>query len=98
MEVLGHRLGAGGAYETAPPQSLFEEDTGSRRKQRRPPRRWPSRSGYDRTIDRAGKLAIFNDVEMPLVPVLAEIERNGFLLDVVGLQALRKNWNVNSTE
>ena len=37
-----------------------------------------------------GSLALFNDVEMPLVPVLAEIEGNGFLLDVVGLQALSK--------
>mgnify|MGYP003693813699 CR=1 FL=1 len=27
---------------------------------------------------------------MPLVPVLAEIERNGFLLDVEGLRALSK--------
>ena len=37
-----------------------------------------------------GSLKLFQDVEMPLVPVLAEIERNGFLLDVPGLQTLSK--------
>ncbi|MBA3753287.1 MAG: DNA polymerase I [Nitrospira sp.] len=37
-----------------------------------------------------GSLALFQDVEMPLVPVLAEIERNGFLLDVEGLYGLSK--------
>lgn len=37
-----------------------------------------------------GSLALFEQVEMPLVPVLAEIERNGFLLDVEGLHGLSK--------
>ena len=37
-----------------------------------------------------GSLALFQDVEMPLVPVLADIERNGFLLDVEGLRTLSK--------
>ena len=31
-----------------------------------------------------GSLKLFTEVEMPLVPVLADIERNGFLLDVEG--------------
>ncbi len=37
-----------------------------------------------------GSLRLFKDVEMPLVPVLAEIERNGFLLDVEALRSLSK--------
>jgi DNA polymerase-1 len=37
-----------------------------------------------------GSLRLFEDVEMPLVPVLAEIERNGFTLDVAALEALSK--------
>jgi DNA polymerase-1 len=35
-------------------------------------------------------LSLFEQVEMPLVPVLADIERNGFLLDVQGLIDLSK--------
>jgi DNA polymerase-1 len=37
-----------------------------------------------------GSLKLFREIEMPLVPVLAEIERNGFLLDVAGLKVLSK--------
>ncbi|HET6674186.1 MAG TPA: DNA polymerase I, partial [Nitrospiraceae bacterium] len=37
-----------------------------------------------------GSLALFHDVEMPLVSVLAEVERNGFLLDVASLAQLSK--------
>jgi DNA polymerase-1 len=37
-----------------------------------------------------GSLTLFEDVEMPLVPVLVEIERNGFLVDVEALHALSK--------
>ena len=33
-------------------------------------------------LEEQGSLHLFNDIEMPLVPVLAEIERNGFGLDV----------------
>ncbi len=90
LELLGHRLGArqpGGA----PPQSLFEVDTGSR----------DQASECAAVIAKLapvmlarlkeqGSLALFEDVEMPLVPVLAEIERNGFLVDVEGLHVLSK--------
>ena len=41
-------------------------------------------------LTQQGSLALFQDVEMPLLPVLADIERNGFLLDVEGLQGLSK--------
>ncbi len=37
-----------------------------------------------------GSLALFHDVEMPLVSVLADVERNGFLLDVASLAELSK--------
>jgi DNA polymerase-1 len=37
-----------------------------------------------------GSWQLFTDVEMPLVPVLAEIERNGFKLDVAALASLSK--------
>jgi DNA polymerase-1 len=37
-----------------------------------------------------GSLRLFEDVEMPLVPVLTEIERNGFALDVAALETLSK--------
>jgi DNA polymerase-1 len=43
----------------------------------------------DRLQDQ-GSLKLFQEVEMPLVPVLADIERNGFLLDVEGLRNLSK--------
>jgi len=41
-------------------------------------------------LEEQGSLELFEDVEMPLVPVLAEIERNGFALDVRVLEAMSK--------
>ena len=41
-------------------------------------------------LQEQGSLRLFEEVEMPLVPVLAEIERNGFGLDVKALEALSK--------
>jgi len=90
LEVLGLRLGAGRPGAAAP-QSLFDVDTASRDDAAE------AASALARLvpvlIDRLkeqGSLKLFNDVEMPLVPVLAEIERNGFLLDVEGLHGLSK--------
>ena len=90
LEVLDHRLGTGHTNSAAP-QSLFDEDTGSREEasggrigagQARP--------AMTERLSEQGSLTLFTDVEMPLVPVLAEIERNGFLLDVEGLRILSK--------
>lgn len=39
-------------------------------------------------LEEQGSLRLFTEVEMPLVPVLAEIERNGFGLDVPALERL----------
>jgi DNA polymerase-1 len=41
-------------------------------------------------LKQQGSLSLFEQVEMPLVPVLADIERNGFLLDVKALSDLSK--------
>jgi DNA polymerase-1 len=41
-------------------------------------------------LEEQGMLRLFEEVEMPLVPVLAEIERQGFLLDVSALEVLNK--------
>jgi DNA polymerase I len=90
FEMLDHRLGPG-HKENAAPQSLFEENTGSREgaaesasvlaKLAQP---------VMERLSAQGSLSLFTEVEMPLVPVLAEIERNGFLLDVEGLRRLSK--------
>ena len=90
LEILGHRLG-GTEKETKAPKSLFDVDTGSQEQA-------AEAAGVIAKItplmlDRLkeqGSLTLFQDVEIPLVPVLAEIERNGFLLDVEGLHELSK--------
>jgi DNA polymerase-1 len=90
LEMLGQRLG-GHTAETQAPKSLFDEDTGSREQATEAARIIVGITPMmlDRLTEQ-GSLTLFQDVEMPLVPVLAEIERNGFLLDVEGLHALGK--------
>jgi len=90
MEVLGHRLGAGhGEHST--PRSLFEEDRGSREEAAEAASVLAKLApALTERLSEQGSLRLFTDVEMPLVPVLAEIERNGFLLDVEGLHSLSK--------
>lgn len=88
LELLGDQL-RGGKQEQAAPQSLFEVDTGSREEAAESAaalaRLAPKLK--DRLTEQ-GSLNLFTDVEMPLVPVLVDIERNGFLLDVEALQGL----------
>lgn len=92
MDQLGHQLGAGASEQADKgPASLFDVDEGL-----------VHRTGevaavtakvaplLRERLKEQGSLALFEQVEMPLVPVLAEIERNGFLLDVEGLQGLSK--------
>ncbi len=90
MDVLGRRLGGTRAM-SEPPQSLFEEDTGSRKEavEQAAALNGVAPALTNRLTEQAS-LRLFENVEMPLVPVLAEIERNGFLLDVEGLLALSK--------
>jgi len=90
LEMLGERLGAGNQAK-AEAQSLFEVDHGSRGESAEAAAAL-GRLGPMLTerLSQQGSMKLFTDVEMPLVPVLAEIERNGFLLDVDGLHALSK--------
>ncbi|MBH0199893.1 MAG: DNA polymerase I [Nitrospira sp.] len=90
LELLDHRMGAHGKAQSAP-TSLFDETSGSSDEAAEcasviakiTPIMLEQLRGQ-------GSLKLFQEVEMPLVPVLAEIERNGFLLDVEGLHALSK--------
>ena len=88
LEVLGTRLQLG---QTSAPQSLFEIDTGSREDAAEGAVALASLGpAMSQRLSEQGSLRLFNEVEMPLVPVLVEIERNGFLLDVDRLHALGK--------
>ena len=90
LELLGHRLGRS---NTATPHRnpLFDEDTGSREEAAEAASVLAKLAqSMTERLSEQGSLTLFTDVEMPLVPVLAEIERNGFLLDVEGLHALSK--------
>jgi DNA polymerase I len=90
LEMLGQRVG-GQEEQTKAPKSLFDEDTGSREQATEAARIIADIAPImlDRLTEQ-GSLTLFQNVEMPLVPVLAEIERNGFLLDVEGLHQLSK--------
>ena len=88
LEVLGTRLQL---EQTKRPQSLFEVDTGSRGDAAEAAAALASLGpALHERLSEQGSLALFTGVEMPLVPVLADIERNGFLLDVDRLHALGK--------
>ena len=88
LEVTGTRLQLG---QTKTPQSLFEIDTSSREDAAESAAALASLGPVmSQRLSEQGSLKLFNEVEMPLVPVLVEIERNGFLLDVDRLHALGK--------
>jgi DNA polymerase I len=90
LERLGTRLGPG-TQETIQPQSLFEVDSGSRETAAEAATALAKLEPILRAqLMEQGSLKLFTDVEMPLVPILADIERNGFLLDVDGLHELSK--------
>jgi DNA polymerase I len=90
VERLGERLGSRN-HEKARPQSLFEVDTGSRETAADAAAALAKLGPIlTEQLREQGSLNLFTEVEMPLVPVLAEIERNGFLLDVQGLHELSK--------
>ena len=89
-EVLDHRLGQGKKGDDAP-QSLFDEDHGSKEESTEAASVLAKLAPVmTERLSEQGSLTLFTGIEMPLVPVLAEIERNGFLLDVEGLKALSK--------
>ena len=88
LETLGTRLQLG---QSGSAQSLFEVDTGSREDAAEAAAALAA-LGLRMTerLSEQGSLTLFTEVEMPLVPVLADIERNGFLLDVDRLRELGK--------
>ncbi|NGZ95776.1 MAG: DNA polymerase I [Nitrospira sp. WS110] len=88
VERLGERLSSR-SHEQARTRSLFEVDTGSRETAATAAGTLPKLSLIlIEQLKEQGSLKLFTDVEMPLVPILADIERNGFLLDVEGLHGL----------
>jgi DNA polymerase I len=88
LEVLGTRLQRG---QPTSPQSLFEVDAGSRVDAAEAAAVLTTLGpAMHERLSEQGSLKLFIDVEMPLVPVLAEIERNGFSLDVDRLHELGK--------
>ncbi|WHZ28407.1 MAG: DNA polymerase I [Nitrospira sp.] len=90
LELLDHRIGAQ-AKEPSPPTSLFQVETASQEQTSERAAVVAKLTPLLRERLRAqGSLKLFEEVEMPLVPVLADIERNGFLLDVEGLNGLSK--------
>jgi DNA polymerase-1 len=88
LELLNERLEPS---RTESPQSLFEVDTASREDAAEAAMAL-ARLGpvMNERLAEQGSLKLFAEVEMPLVPVLVEMERNGFLLDVPALHALSK--------
>ncbi|MDR4469703.1 MAG: DNA polymerase I [Nitrospira sp.] len=90
VERLGERLSSR-SHEQTKTRSLFEIDTGSRETAATAASTLPKLGSIlTAQLKAQGSLKLFTDVEMPLVPILADIERNGFLLDVEGLHGLSK--------
>jgi DNA polymerase-1 len=100
MDLLGYRLGAerpAASPGEDPSRQLFGEPGEGEAEQRKAELAAESASVILRLVplqkerlQEQGSWRLFEDVEMPLVPVLVEIERNGFLLDVRALEQLSK--------
>ncbi|MCC6964945.1 MAG: DNA polymerase I [Nitrospira sp.] len=92
MDLLSYQLGTGASEETGKgAQSLFDVDEQVVRRMGEAAAVTAKVAPLLRErLKEQGSLSLFEQVEMPLVPVLADIERNGFLLDVEGLRALSK--------
>jgi len=94
LEVLGYQLGTGQAEQTKEePADLFNRAEGAA----------PTAQATEAAsvtvkmvpvlkerLGEQGSLKLFEEIEMLLVPVLAEIERNGFGLDIKTLHAQSK--------
>lgn len=92
MDLLSYQLGGGAdAQSSKEPASLFDAEEGIARQAGETAAVVAKVAPMLREkLAEQKSLALFQDVEMPLVPVLADIERNGFLLDVEGLRELSK--------
>ncbi|MDH5669649.1 MAG: DNA polymerase I [Nitrospira sp.] len=90
LELLGYRLGAH-KTESAVPTSLFDDTAASSEEEAESATVIAKITPIMlERLEEQGSLRLFQEVEMPLVPILAEVERNGFLLDVEGLHGLSK--------
>ena len=93
LDVLGYQLGVGRSEKSERPRKdLFDDDNPTDIAPAGEaasviPRLAPELKSR---MNAQGSLKLFEEVEMPLVPVLAEIERNGFALDVASLAELGK--------
>lgn len=96
LDVLGTRLDGGQAdRQPEPPKDLFDQpdSIGEAGQAKASEAAAVVRKLVPLLRERLreqGSWQLFTDVEMPLVPVLAEIERNGFKLDVAALVSLSK--------
>ncbi|MDQ6733317.1 MAG: DNA polymerase I, partial [Nitrospirota bacterium] len=96
LDVLGYHLGSARTDKAdQPPTDLFDQHDSSAPDVAEAAaviaRLVPILKG--RLVEQ-GSWQLFEDVEMPLVPVLAEIERNGFALNVDLLHSLGKELDV----
>jgi DNA polymerase-1 len=93
LDLLGYHVGAGKGEQTREgPNDLFAaSEAGIAAKSAEAAaviaRLVPVLKGR---LEEQGSWRLFEEVEMPLVPVLAEIERNGFRLDANALEGLGK--------
>jgi DNA polymerase-1 len=92
MDTLGYQLGTGeGSAKDEPPNTLFDGDEGAIRQAAEAAIAVAKAAPIlVERLTEQGSLTLFHDVEMPLVSVLAEVEQNGFLLDVPSLRELGK--------
>jgi DNA polymerase-1 len=92
MDALGYQLGASqGAEKETAPKTLFDgEETTIKQGAEAAVAVAKTVPILSERLKEEGSLSLFQEVEMPLVSVLAEVERNGFLLDVPSLAELSK--------
>ncbi len=90
LDVLGAHVRGRQAEAAEPPQDLFDVQPPPGAYQAGEAARIVSRLVpiLRARLQEQGMLQLFEEVEMPLVSVLAEMERNGFLLNVEALKAL----------
>jgi DNA polymerase-1 len=96
LDLLGYRLGAGQvAQAIEAPKDLFSHEAAAQAEDGQ--KAVEAASVIRRLVpllkerlEEQGSWRLFDEVEMPLVPVLVEIERNGFGLDVAALENLSK--------
>lgn len=91
LEVLGTPLGAAKPSVAAKAATLFDVDEGIVQQAGEAASVIAKLAPVlEERLKEQSTFRLFHDIEMPLVPVLAEIERHGFLLDVELLRSLSK--------